>query len=61
MSFCKCIGKTANDCFECGKYYSMHTSHYDNYYNRRVIEFNCCIGENKIFEDNNDGTGIRLQ
>lgn len=56
----KCNGKSAKDCWECGKFFSAHSSHYDNYYNRRVVEFSCCIGGNRIYEDDDENKGRRL-
>lgn len=50
-----CNGICEKDCWECGKYFSAHSSHYDEYYNCIIVEFSCCIGGNRVFkdEDNN--------
>ncbi len=60
MNYIKCNGTCVKDCFDCNKYYSFHSSHYDSFYNRRIIEISCCIGGNRIYEDNDDNTGRRL-
>lgn len=51
MNNITCNGECAKDCFECGKYFSSTSSHYDSYYNCNIIEISCCIGGNKIFKD----------
>jgi hypothetical protein len=51
-----CDGMCAKDCFECGKYFSANSSHYDSYYNCNVIEISCCIGGNRTFKDENGDT-----
>lgn len=60
MKYIECKGICAKDCWECGKYYSSHSSHYDTYYDKRIVEISCCIGGNRIYEDNADNTGRRL-
>ena len=54
-----CKGKCAKDCWECGKYFSAWSSHYDDYYDCHVIEINCCIGGWRVFKDE-DGDKRRL-
>ena len=51
-----CSGKTANDCYKCNRYNSAHSSHYDKYYNCRVVEISCGVGGNRIFKDEDDDT-----
>ena len=58
--FVKCNGKTAKDCWECGKYFSSTSSHYDSYYDCHIEEVSCCIGGNRVFKDE-DGDIRRLQ
>lgn len=57
----KCNGNCAKDCYECRRYFSSHSSHYDSYYDRNIVEISCSIGGNRIFEDNDDNTGKRLK
>jgi hypothetical protein len=52
----RCNGACAKDCFECGKYFSSHSSHYNRYYSCNVVEISCCIGGNRIFKDEKDDT-----
>lgn len=54
MNKVTCNGKCAMDCFECGRYFSSHSSHYDSYYDCRVVEISCSIGGNRIFKDEED-------
>lgn len=56
-----CNGETAKDCWECGKYYSSYSSHYCDIYDKRIVEINCSIGGNRVFEDNDNNTGKRLK
>ena len=56
----KCNGNSAKDCFECRKYHSSHSSHYDRFYDKNIIEISCCIGGNRTYEDNDKNTGRQL-
>lgn len=55
----RCEGTCANDCFQCGRYFSSHSSHYDSYYDCRIVEISCSVGGNRIFKDE-DGDTRRL-
>ncbi|XZN14432.1 hypothetical protein ACSW9O_15305 (plasmid) [Clostridium perfringens] len=50
----KCDGRTAKDCWECGRYFSAYSSHYDGYYNCHIEEINCSYGGCRIFKDEDD-------
>lgn len=52
--------KTAKDCFDCGKYFSSHSSRYSEIYKTKVIEITCQICGHKVFEDNDENTGKRM-
>jgi hypothetical protein len=52
MANIKCDGKTATDCWDCGKWRSSHSEHYDSYYDRKVSTVSCGIGGNRTFDDN---------
>ena len=53
----QCDGKTANDCFQCGKYFSAHSLHYCRIEEKKVSDIKCSIGGNRTF--NEDGQMIR--
>ena len=52
----KCTGKNADDCYECGQYFSLHSLHYDQSLKRKVTDISCSIGGNRQFDE--DGNGI---
>lgn len=39
-----CDSDNCDKCFECGRYVSSHSAHYEKSYNREVINICCCIG-----------------
>lgn len=47
----ECNGKTANDCWECGRYYSSHSLHFCRMHNKKVQEVTCDIGGNRTFDE----------
>ena len=61
MTHVKCNGNTVSDCWECRKYFSSHSSHYCDVYNKRIIEVTCSIGGHRVFEDDGNNTGKRLK
>ena len=42
---CKCSSNNCDECFECGRYYSSHSPHYESYYKREVVNITCFFGE----------------
>lgn len=48
--FLECKGKTVDDCFKCGLYYSSHSPHYDSVYRKEVITISCCYGRSAEYD-----------
>ena len=40
----ECNSTNCDKCFECGKYYSSHSAHYEKGYKNQVINISCCYG-----------------
>lgn len=47
----KCKAESLKDHYDCGKYHSWHSPHYDNYYNAQVVEFSCGRCGHHVYED----------
>lgn len=47
----KCKANSPQDHYECEKYYSWHSSHYDSYYNTKVVEFTCSHCGHHVYAD----------
>lgn len=47
----KCDGSTAQDCWECGKYFSSYSLHHCQIHKRKVSEISCSIGGNRTFDE----------
>ncbi len=54
--YIECKGEKLTDCFECERYYSSHSLHYDEVKGRKVVDIDCSIGGNKQFDE--DGNEI---
>lgn len=48
--FVTCKGKTVDDCFKCGLYYSSHSSHYDKVYKKEIISITCFYGHSGEYD-----------
>ncbi len=48
----KCTGKTLQDCFECGMYYSSLSAHYNKALRKVVTEITCSHCGNRLFDEN---------
>lgn len=47
----ECKGKTAQDCWNCGRWYSSHSLHYCRVEKQHVQEVTCSIGGHRVFNE----------